>query len=305
MINITEKNKMGIIGSNGFVGSHLTEILNPTNKFENINVLDLKENIFDGIDVLVYLVKGNRGVIVNGLENTLQKALRSGVKKIIYLSTIAVFGNIIDEGINDGSPLLKNQIQEYQSSKVEAEEIVNKFRKKGLNIIILRPGYVYGENGIEHTINFFRLLEDGFYPPENGRGILNAIYVKNLCHIIKLAIDSNIKNEDFNAVDGFEITCKDLFDGYKKILNKKLKKRRKFIIVRNNLISKIVSRIKKFIFPERILISYIDYFWYLCRYQIPAHKLENLLKYKPIYSFDEAMNNINHWYKNIYLNRNV
>ena len=293
-------NKIGVLGANGFVGSHLIETLKSINKFENIDVLNLPKNIFKNIDVLVYLVKGNKEVIVNGLENTLKEALGSNVKKIIYLSTIAVFGNIINEGINDESPVLKNQKQEYQNSKVLAEEIINKFRKRGLNIIVLRPGYIYGENGVEHTINFFKMLENGFYPPMNGKGILNAIYVKNLCHMINLAICSDIKNENFNAVDGFKTTCKDLFDGYIKILDKKVKIK-KFIIVKNKLTSKIASRIKKFIFPERILIFYIDYLWYLCNYQIPNNKAELMLKYKPIYSFEEAMNNINRWYKNVYL----
>ena len=40
------KNKIGILGADGFVGKHLVEILDSADKFENADVLNLNKYIF-------------------------------------------------------------------------------------------------------------------------------------------------------------------------------------------------------------------------------------------------------------------
>lgn len=276
---------IGILGAGGFVGRHLVSALAPINTLDGVDVLNLQAGVFDGIDTLIYLVVGDNEVIVRGLENTLEKALKAKVKKVIYLSSIIVLKSKPDFW--------------YYNAKIEAEKLVHKFRERGMNIIMLRPGYVYGEGGKTFTRDYFKEIDRGFYPPQNGSGIFNGVYVKNLCEVIIKAIAVPIKNEDFNITDGFKVTFKDLFDSYIGILGKEIKPKR-FIIVRKSLFSRLSARVLKLIFSDRIVMWHEDYDWYMNTEHLSMEKAERLLGYSPAYSFKEAMGNIETRYKNIY-----
>jgi len=283
---------IGIIGSNGFVGSHLKIDNAVCFDRDNINVLD-KSSLgkLSGIDTLIYLVKGNREVITKGLENTLEVAERVGVKKVIYLSSIVVFGENPQEGINDDSPLKLKQDDEYAQAKVDAEAIVEKYRKN-MNIIIIRPGYVYGEGGLDHTIFFLnQIKKKDIYLPYNGMGAFNGVYVRNLVHLIKLAIDSDVKNENFNGVDGFSLIWRDLFESYARKLDTHIDE-----INKNNveiINSKWIFRIKRLLYPKRKFVSKSFTNVYSWNYHFKMDKAKSLLNYSPVYSFQEAMDEIN------------
>ena len=280
---------IGIIGAKGFVGSYLKIDGAVTFDRNNINVLD-KESLkkLAGIDTLVYLVKGETEVITKGLENTLETAEKVGVKKVIYLSSIVVFGENPQKGITDDSPIKLKHNDPYAQAKADAELIVERYRKK-MNIIIIRPGYVYGEGGFDHTVHFLnQIKENNVYLPYNGVGAFNGVYVGNLAHLIKLAIDSDIKNENFNAVDGFSLIWRDLFEAYAVKLGKHIDE-----INRNNveiIDSKWLFRIKRRFNEKVVHKSFTDvYNW---SYHFNINKAKSLLSYNPIYSFQEAMDNI-------------
>jgi nucleoside-diphosphate-sugar epimerase len=324
------KETIGVIGANGFVGMHLVEeICNNYPQYDvvafvykinsgktgfsarvkevrEIDVLNkeaLPEKL-QGIDILIFSVKGDNKTIVDGLKNTLESIKNTAIKKIIYLSSIVVFGENPSEDTNDDSPLLQIQGNEYNMAKVKAENYVEAFRKDGINIITIRPGYIYGENGLDHTIYFLNQIKEefrNFYLPNKGKGIFNGVYVKNLVHMIMCAVESNVKNQNFNGVDGFKKTWYELFESYSQFLNKDIDKlilnseRRGVIIVGNNIISRIIAKIKKAFFPGRILISKEIYDIYSCGHYFTAKKAESLLGYKPAFSFAKAMENIKNW----------
>lgn len=325
------KKKIGIIGSNGFVGHHLIDeilikhpeyevvafvynpkrykinFLNKVKDIRELDVLDIKSlqcGLFD-IDILVYSVMGSSEAIIQGLENTLKIAERFKTKKIIYLSSIVVFSDNPKEGSNDDSSLLLKQDIEYNRAKVQAEFIVDCYRKrKTLNIITIRPGYIYGENGLGHTIYFLKRIKydfGNFYLLNEGKGVFNGIYVKNLTHLIMLAIKSQVKNENFNAVDGYRLTWYDLFENYAKILNRDINscvkyKSEDILVIKNNLISKVKNRIlKKIFFPKKLMISGGEYDLYFCQHRYKMSKAKSLLNYNPLFSFQDAIKNIIDW----------
>ncbi len=88
-----------------------------------------------------------------GTRNVLEACLAEGVKRVIYLSTIAVISGNKEVPLTDSLPY--KATNPYGQSKLEAEKIALEYRKKGLKIAILRPCGVYGEgepHGLSHLV---------------------------------------------------------------------------------------------------------------------------------------------------------
>lgn len=81
---------------------------------------------------------------VQGTINILEAAASANVKKVVVTSTVATFG------ASNGSPLTEDAVRsydfftEYESSKFIAEEKVQHFVRKGLDVVIVHPARVYG-----------------------------------------------------------------------------------------------------------------------------------------------------------------
>ncbi|TGN17363.1 SDR family NAD(P)-dependent oxidoreductase [Leptospira idonii] len=81
---------------------------------------------------------------VDGTRNVLDVSLRSGVKRVVYTSTIDVFqaeaGQKYDESILDPNP----KGTYYERSKQEADRIAVEYLNKGLDIVFTHPSGVFG-----------------------------------------------------------------------------------------------------------------------------------------------------------------
>jgi nucleoside-diphosphate-sugar epimerase len=85
---------------------------------------------------------------VSGTDSILKASLQNGVGKVIYLSSVAVYGLVragerIDENTEyDPAPQFRDY---YAQSKIAADALVVSFGKRtGLPIVVLRPGLIYG-----------------------------------------------------------------------------------------------------------------------------------------------------------------
>jgi nucleoside-diphosphate-sugar epimerase len=85
---------------------------------------------------------------VRGTDAVLQAALRARPRRIIYLSSIAVYGPLErDEIIDEDTPLddLPQERDYYAHSKIEADRLALKFtRNSPVPLTIFRPGIVFG-----------------------------------------------------------------------------------------------------------------------------------------------------------------
>ena len=115
-----------------------------------------------GVDIVYHVggtMKGGshdfeRGIVV-GTRNVVESALRHGVKKMVYVSSLSVLWNSVarkNQKITEDWPLEPNPKKrgDYSQTKREAEElVVDAVREKGLPAVILRPGKVIGpESGL-------------------------------------------------------------------------------------------------------------------------------------------------------------
>jgi 2-alkyl-3-oxoalkanoate reductase len=148
---------------------------------------------------------------VDGTERVLTACLRQGVGRVVYASSLAVYGPVpngqqIDENTPyDESPQLRDF---YSQSKILADHLAVTFaRETALPITILRPGIVYGP-GRQLPVGLlgFTLGKTNFvFGNPNNRIPLN--YLENLVDAMQVAAHSDGGQfRQFNLVDDDELT---------------------------------------------------------------------------------------------------
>src|SRR3972149_7935140 len=139
--------KIGVVGASGFIGSRLIEhivleqsaevkaIVRSISSYPRLarfdidieigDLLDLESlyKAFRGCSIVLHAAVGDPKIIIKGIENTILAAAKTGVKRIVYLSSAVVHGFNPSLNTNDESHLMKNQPFEYNDSKVKAELI--------------------------------------------------------------------------------------------------------------------------------------------------------------------------------------
>ncbi len=82
---------------------------------------------------------------VGGTERVLGAALEAKIPKVVYVSTVGVFGNthgkVVDEGYEHPA---KEFTSCYEQTKWEAHQVAKRLIGEGLPCVIVQPGGVYG-----------------------------------------------------------------------------------------------------------------------------------------------------------------
>ena len=137
---------------------------------------------------------------VSGTANVLQAAVATGVERFIYISTIAVAGNLRPHTLIDET-IQPNPVDPYQKTKLQAEQLVQQFQAEyGLNSIILRLGALYGPYG-RYAFNrlfFEEFLRGWRIQVAGGRHITFPCYVQDAAAGIEAAIQLGKAGEIYN-----------------------------------------------------------------------------------------------------------
>jgi nucleoside-diphosphate-sugar epimerase len=163
---------------------------------------------------------------VRGTERVLDAATQAGVPRILYISTINVFGNtngeIVDESYKrPGDDFLSY----YDRTKYEAHQVALDRIAKGAPVVMVQPGGVYGPNDHSEIGNLIDQFRSGKLPmqpfPETG---FNLVHVEDVADGCILALDNGQVGESY--VLGGEITTfKGLIEKVAQIDGKKPPKR--------------------------------------------------------------------------------
>lgn len=237
--------KIAVVGASGFVGSRLIEhlvlersaevkaIVRSISSYPRVarfdieievgDLLDLESlyTAFNGCSIVFHTAVGDPRTIIKGIENTILAAARTGVKRIVYLSSAVVHGYNPSPNTNDESTLMKNQPFEYSNSKVKAELIIRKMRKKlPVEVVVFRPYIVYGPRSSYYTsLLALNLLQKKVCCIKEGKAAFNGIYVDNLIDVMLLAAEiPESANQDFIISDGFNLTWWDYLTGLSEIV---------------------------------------------------------------------------------------
>lgn len=115
----------------------------------------------------------------NGSENIFNSCVKNNVNRVIFYSTVAIYGER-DEEITIKSKF--NPVTAYGKSKLKAEEFGMKlFREKGLPITIIEPVTVYGGDDVGNFEKLKKLAKKGILVRfGDGENKKTVIYYKDL-----------------------------------------------------------------------------------------------------------------------------
>ena len=140
---------------------------------------------------------------VEGTTNVLKASLDENIKKVIYTSTLSVFGPaLFHVPITEDQPRLTSYANDYELTKKMAEEEVFKFVKKGLPCTILNVTRVYGpglktfSNGVNTIIS--RIMKDKvLYVPSKLDVEANYVFIDDVVNAEILALEKGKTGEKY------------------------------------------------------------------------------------------------------------
>ncbi|MEW5957745.1 MAG: NAD-dependent epimerase/dehydratase family protein [Chloroflexota bacterium] len=159
-------------------------------------------------------------VNVSGTQNVVDAALDAGLKRLVYVSSAAVYGSLQQFDIDERTPT-RRRGNLYADSKVAAEELVFKaYREHGLAVVSARASQVYGPRSPQFTIRPVEIIKAGkMILIDGGRHLCKPVYIDNLvdglilCATVEAAI-----GEAINLTDGEPIPWRDFFGAYGRML---------------------------------------------------------------------------------------
>lgn len=234
--------KIFFTGASGFIGSHFHEILDhknltnfdknePLNKYNstfiNGNVRDagaleiaMRKNPSDIIIALAaehkdFGISDKEYFLTNemGTENICKAATKNNINKIVFYSSVAVYGGNTEPSSEDMTP---NPNLPYGASKLAGEEVLRKWQDEDKNrsVLIIRPTVVYGERNIANMFKLIDQINRGrYFHIGKGDNIKSIIYVKNLVDATLYLINKMSPGfEIYNYADEPQLTSREIAD---------------------------------------------------------------------------------------------
>jgi dihydroflavonol-4-reductase len=163
---------------------------------------------------------------VRGTERVLDAAWQAAVPRIVYVSTINVFGNTGGEVVDETYERTPGDwVSVYDETKWLAHQAAKERIEKGVPIVIVQPGAVYGPGDHSEVGNVIDQTRSGklMALPFAGMG-LNLIHVEDAAQGILLALDKGQIGESY-VIGGQIATMKELVENVAQISGRKPPKR--------------------------------------------------------------------------------
>lgn len=107
-------------------------------------------------------------VNVTGTEHLLRAAAQAKVRKVIYVSSTAVFGAPKTNPITEKTPPTPHEA--YGRTKLEGEKLCHRSAEAGLDVTIIRPKTIIGHGRLGIFQILFEWIREGYNVPVLGRG---------------------------------------------------------------------------------------------------------------------------------------
>ena len=235
--------KITLIGGSGFVGTRLIDLLKDKYQLENIDIqashffpqLTVPGNVREfssingllkGTELVILLAAQHRDDVtptslyydtnVEGIKNVLKAMECNGVKRIVFFSSVAIYG-LNKDNPNENTPA--DPFNHYGKSKWQAEQVLQEWYKEhqDWNIDIIRPTVIFGERNRGNVYNLLHQLSTGkFLRVGKGNNVKSMAYVGNVVAFVKYMIENvtqgyNVFNyidkPDFNMNQLTEVVC--------------------------------------------------------------------------------------------------
>jgi nucleoside-diphosphate-sugar epimerase len=152
-----------------------------------------------GVTHVVHCAVGEHSSTVDGTRTLLDAAAEAGVRRVVHLSTVDVYG--VPKGEVDESRPLTSTGQPYGDAKMEAERVCREAAARGVPVTILRPTLVHGPFSATWTVAYAQRLQKRPWSvaEADAQGTCNLVYVDDLAGAVLAAFDANTPaGEAFN-----------------------------------------------------------------------------------------------------------
>jgi nucleoside-diphosphate-sugar epimerase len=180
----------------------------------------------DGCDVVFHCVgvggdpQTCRRINRDGTLHLLEAAQAAGVRRIVYLSSIAVHGPNPPDDADETAPFVRTG-NAYGDSKIDTEEAITAFTEKhSLGVVTLRPTFVWGPRSAYFTIApLQQMLAGRWRLVDQGLGTCHAVYVDNLVDAMLLAGGApGVEGAAFLITDDQPCSWADFFLAYARMV---------------------------------------------------------------------------------------
>lgn len=194
-----------VTGASGFIGHALTDALRadgwdvrgvdltpaPGVVVGDISRSGAWEQALAGADVVVHAAalvgmpfprQPERYWRVNvvGTRRVVEAARAGGVRRLVLVSSVVVFGNDFPDQVDETYPVRPTGVP-YADTKIAAEQVVLAAHAAGeLEVTVVRPGDVYGPGSVwvEQPLRLMRRATAAV--PGRGRGVFSPVYLDDL-----------------------------------------------------------------------------------------------------------------------------
>lgn len=155
---------------------------------------------------------------VLGTRNLLAVAEQVGIKRFLYVSTVAVIGQPQQDIVLDEKHPPR-PADPYQASKLKAEQLVRQAHLEGqLETVVIRPGAFYGPLG-DYAFNrlfFTDPMRGIIMQMDGGHYIIFPAFIDDVAEGILLALEKGRSGEVYNICgdplshrEAFDVICKE------------------------------------------------------------------------------------------------
>ena len=223
-----EKNEIAIVGGAGFVGSRLSARFKTGNaKFKRYDIdtsnqldrsifLDVEDAIsldqFASVGAIINLAAVHRDdvrplkkyddVNVQGAVNVCKAARNHGVNKMIFTSSVAIYGFAPADTDESGEP---NYFNDYGRTKYLAEQVYKAWQledPENRSLVIVRPTVIFGEGNRGNVYNLLRQIASRrFLMFGDGTNRKSMAYVENVVAFLEYSLSFGPGLHIYNYID--------------------------------------------------------------------------------------------------------
>ncbi|MGA8161557.1 MAG: NAD-dependent epimerase/dehydratase family protein [Acidobacteriaceae bacterium] len=227
-----------ILGGAGFIGARLADLLQGAG--HAVCIGDLRESsafpqlwkicdvrqatsvreLLEGATVLINLAAEHRDDVrpisryretnVEGARQVCIAAREAGVQRIVFTSSVAVYG-FQPYPVDEHGPFAP--FNAYGRTKLEAEEVYRAWAQEDAarTLVIVRPTVVFGEGNRGNVYNLLRQIASvRFHMVGSGKNVKSMAYVGNVAAFLKHACSFGPGLQIFNYVDGPDMSVSEL-----------------------------------------------------------------------------------------------
>lgn len=227
-----------VVGGSGFIGTRLIDTLLERGHAVSNFDRDLSERhpeltvrgdvrsaeelaaAAQGHDAVIHLAAEHRDdvtplslyteVNIGGAHALVEAATRVGLRRIVFTSTVAVYGLDKNNAAESSEP---EPFNEYGRTKLEAEKVFKAWAdaEESRSLTIVRPSVVFGEGNRGNVYNLARQIHSRRFLMVGGGGNRKSMsYVGNIVEFLADALDAQAGTTTVNYADKPDLTTREL-----------------------------------------------------------------------------------------------